>query len=98
MPRRPTRSQQALDAALVAAVDALRSTIARRRRTWKGDAEALREVIETLSEARANAPVDTAAIGFNLETDPDYFDEDSEHPDHGMTEDHDHESLPVRGK
>jgi hypothetical protein len=73
----------------------MRAVITQRGRTWRADLDALRHAVQTLANASKAAPPEELkdAIGFTVDTDPDYFDEDSEHPDQGMTVDYEHTSI-----
>jgi hypothetical protein len=89
------RAPAAIDAALADAATAMRATIRARGRTWRADLDALRHAVQTLASASKAAPIEEQkdAIGFTVDTDPDYFDEDSEHPEQGMTVDYEHETI-----
>jgi hypothetical protein len=94
------RAPAAIDAALAEAANALRTTIRNRSRTWRADLDALRHVVQTLATASKSVPIEEMkdAIGFTVDTDSDYFDEDGEHPEQGMTVDYEHESDPIRSR
>lgn len=83
------RSRASIDAALVAASDAVRATIRTRPRTWRADLDALRRTVQTLSAALREAPVDErpSAIGFDLDTETQWED-----PEHGCDADYEHDA------
>ena len=95
--RRPSRSAVAIERALAIAADAMSDTIAKRRKTWRADLDALRRAVQTLA-ATGRAKGETEAIGFMVESDPNYFDDNEENVEHGMSVDYEHEHDAPHGR
>lgn len=77
----------------------MRDTICRRPKTWRADLDTLRRAVQTLAATDRAKDVSTAdAIGFVVEKDPDWIDDNEEHVEQGMTVYYEHDCDPVTGR